>query len=669
MTAQARDDRTGGERPGGQRPGGERLGDEHSGDELRADGNRSALVVALCVSAVASVLLVCGSLLPVVDGAEPGFASTPVLVVLAVLPVVVAAACALRGRIAVGVGVLVGVAALAPGRAVLDLQFTTDPSRALRPELYLPSDLQAHAPTAGLWLLVAGHAVAVLAGLLALRARPGAGQEGEPTFTEPEESDGTAGEDSSGTTVADVDPATVPGSGGGRPMRRLAAVVVVAIVAAVGVLMQPFSSEYVYLLAQNAFEGPTVAMAGFLLIAAALPLAAAVAVSSADHALSRGALYGLAVGGLSLVVPALWSGIAVESLGLGAGPVVALAGLVGLVVVGGLPAPSADTARNDDPADVQLPGSVRLLTATGVLAVITGVLAVLGALTRQIETQGPVDPPDSPARWTLLAAGIVVGLLGTAMFVPRWAVRTRPVLSVSWVAVVLTGAAVLDTAVTATGTAGGVATAGQGVVWTWVAMLAAAVTACCCVIAGAAERDDAEDTVDAVDAKGAVDAVDTAAPLNTAADTGPADTDGARRGGRPVGLIVALILTGLLAVVAFGLPVFTARDYEPSGLWTHFGTPSWGLLGSVLVVLGALALVPWSRPGAAVGALCGVGVVLATHAASFPLVRGEIAGVAPGPGFWFAFAALIAVLAAAMAAALRGPARAHPTVRAAGRRS
>lgn len=613
--------------------------------DLRATRVTPALAAAFAASVPAFLLLAAGALLPVVQGGEGGLAAGPVLlVVLAVAPLAMAGAFTLRGRTVSAAGVLIGAAALAPGRAVLDLQFAVDPSRASRPELYLPSDLYAHAAAPGLWLLVAGHVMTVVAGVLALGSRAGGDE----------------------TASADA----------GDPTRRLAVTVSAAVAAGIGLVMQPFTSSEVYLLAQNAFEGPLVAMAGYLLVAAALPVTAAIAVSSGDTDLIRGSLLGVGAGGAALALPAVVAALGIDTLGLSFGPVLTLAGLA-VLVVAALVRMHAVGASDEGETDVRLPGSVRLRAGAGVAALVAGVCAVIGALTPQLETQGPIAAPDSPARWSLLTAGVVFGVVGAAAMVPRVALRVRPVLSVVWVAVLVAGTAVLDTAVTATSSAGGVASSGPGVVWTWVATFVAVVAACTSVLAGAVERDDLDDAdgpAGSDDADGPAGSV----PSDTArSDTAPSDAavtaDGEPNdvpaGNRRTSTVLygALALAGVLSVVAFGLPVFTAPDYVAAGLWARFGTPSWGLLAGVIVVLGALVLAARSRPRPAVGLLCGAGVVLALHAASFPLSRGEMDGVSAGPGFWFAFAAVIAVLVAAMTAALTRLAH-EETGRAAGRR-
>ncbi|WP_253829625.1 hypothetical protein [Prauserella aidingensis] len=585
-----------------------------------------ALAAAFAAAVPAFLLSAAGALLPVVEGGERGLAAGPVvLVVVAALPLVLAGAFAVRGAAVAAAGVLIGAAALAPGRAVLDLQFAAEPSRASRPELYLPSDLYAHSAAPGLWLLVAGHVVTVVAGVLALRARAG-GEAGS--------ADGT------------------------DPGRRLAVAVSAAVAAAIGLVMQPFTSSEVYLLAQNAFEGPLVAMAGYLLVAAALPVTAAIAVSSGDTDLVRGSLLGAAASAAGLAVPAVVAALGLDTLGLSVGPVLTLAGLAVLVVAALVRMPAAEAAGEDE-TPVRLPGSVRLRAAAGVGALVAAGCAVIGAVTPQLQTQGSIAAPESPARWSLLAAGLVVGVLGVAMLLPRTAVLVRPVLSVAWVGVLVAGTAVLDTAVTATGSAGGVASSGPGVVWTWIAMFVAAVTACASVVAGAVERDDVDDAAPA-------DAADDAEADDDAADGGAAEADSGRSS---VLLLGALVVAGVLTVVAFGLPVFTAPDYVAAGLWARFGTPSWGLLAGTAVVLGGLVLAARSRRAPAVGVLCGAGVVLALHAASFPLSRGEIAGASAGAGFWCAFAAVVVVLVAAMAAALTRPAAGGPVSTGARRKS
>lgn len=562
----------------------------------RSDRDSVSLWAALAASGAAAVLLAFGATMPVLSGADPGFGSGPLLVVLAVLPLGVALVCVLLGRASAGAGVLVGVAALAPGRAVMDLQFAVDASAATRPELYLATDLASPAPMAGLWLLLAGHVATGAAGVLAnAAARNGA--EGDQA----------------------ADELT------GWRQRWMLVAVGAGVVAAFGVLMAPIASDDVYLLARNAFEGPLVALAGYVLLAGAIPLVAALVMSSrGDSAFARGGLVGLATGVVCVTVPNLAAGLSLDTAGVSAGPVIALVGAAGLVAVAavrsgdGAVASAEGSAENGDRAgEARVPGLRRLQAATGLLAVITAACAVAGASTAQLMPIAGLSAPESPSRWLLFAAGVGVGLLGLAMFVPRAAMLVRPVLSVLWAGVLLAGTAVLDTAIAADSLPVAIS-AGPGMLWTWLAMLAAVVTACCSVVTGFVERDD-------VGATGAPEGADTPAlGLN---------------------MLVPLTATAVLAVVAFSTPVLTAPDYVVPGLWSHFGTPSWGLLAGVLAVLGALVLATRSRPLPAAGLLIGTAGVLGLHAAALPL--SEIDGARAATGVWFALAAAVAALATA----------------------
>ncbi|MBK1789373.1 hypothetical protein [Prauserella cavernicola] len=555
------------------------------------DRRPAILLAALGAAALAAVLLAAGAVVPVVDGAEPGFASAPLLIVLALLPLVLAGAFMMRGRSSVAAGVLVAAAALAPGRAVLDLQFLVDASVAVRPELYLATDLLSHPATTGLWLLLAGHVLTAVAGVVAFRVTRAAGEQD--------------GSDDDAVRWR---------------QRWLLVVVVAAVVAGIGLLMAPFGSTDVYLLARNAFEGPAVALAGSLLIACALPLLAALAVTSGNGGFARGGLIGLAAAVFVLAVPGLVAGLAVGAASLGAGPIVALVGAAVLLAVAGTrPDSGEDTDEGPDAAgEASVPGRGMLFAATGGLAVLTAVTAGLGATTAQLSNTGAFPVPESPARWVLLVAGLLVGVLGLAMFVPAVASLLRPVLSVAWAGVLIAGTAVLDTAITATGIPGALET-GPGVLWTWLAMFGAAVTACCSMVAGVVEREDDE---------------------TFGGDGGDSELAG-------MNMLTPLAAAAVLAVAAFGTPVIVAPDYAAAGLWSDFGTPSWGLLAGALTVLGAVALAPRSRPVPAAALLGGAACLLGVHAATLPLSSGDIDGAGAGIGVWFALAGIVALVIAA----------------------
>lgn len=557
--------------------------DPQSPDALD-EPSAATLLAALLLSALAAVLLALGAVLPVVAGAARGYASAPLLIVLAVAPIVLAGAFALRGRQAAAVGVLAGVAALAPGRAVLDLQFLADPSAVSRPELYRPVEFALPGPGAGLWSLLAGHVVTVAAGVVAVRA---------------------------------IDSRPEPSSSG----RGLLPIGLVAAgVAAVGVLMSPFSGADAFLPVGSAFERPTLVLAGCLLLAFALPAAAGLAISSGTGGLSMGGLLGLGLAAATIALPELVSGAAVAGIGLSAGPVVVLVGALGFVVVAFLPRESASTSVAEDEAgEASLPGSPRLRMTTGVLGLVTMAAAIAGTFTEQVVVAGGLPAPESPSRWLLLVAGLLVGVLGASMFVPGIAPTVRPVLSVAWAGVPLAATAVLTIAITASELGAGLSP-GQGVLWTSVAVAAAVATACFSVVAGMVERDDSEDSGEVT--------------------PGP-------------NMITPLVAGAILAVGGFGAPSIVAGDYVEPGLWSNFGTPSWGLLLALIIVLGACFLAPRSRPARATALLAGATCLAALRLLELPLTGNPIPGAHAGIGWWLTLGCVVA-LAIATALAPRG---------------
>lgn len=603
----------------------------------------AALVAALLVAAVGAVLLAAGAMIPVVDGAKPGFSAAPLLTVLAAAPVLLSGCALLRKRPGAAAGVLIGVAIAAPARLVLDLQFVVDPSVSARPELYSPDDLAAHAPATGVWLLLAGHAVMAVAGVLALRATGhpavGGGAVGSPLpVAGPEAEDrdrshgGVAGPGGMAADVAETNPE--------RRWRRQGLLVAVsaAVVAGCGLVMAPFESDDVYVLARNAFEGSPVVLAGVLLLACALPLGVALLLTSERPVdVARGGIAGVATAVVAVAVPAVATGVAVESAGVSAGPVIASVAAAALfAVAASRPRGDHMVPVNDEGGDVageaSVPSRRRLEHTTGMFAVVTAALAVAGSVTAQLsmKTAGPV--PESPHRWVLLAAGGLVGVLGLAMVVPTVASVVRSVLSVTWAGVVLAATAVLDTAVTATQLPGASST-GPGALWAWLAVCAAGLTACCCTVTGLVEREDAD------------------------------LPDGAARAtARPgAGLVLMLGTAAILAVGAFALPVVVAPDYVEPGLWSHVGTPSWGLGTALAVMLGALVLAPRSRPSRAAGMLVGVACLAGLRAAALPLGSAHIDGAHAGPGLWFALATAAVVVTAAALIPARSRTERHTT--------
>ncbi|MGW7531988.1 hypothetical protein [Amycolatopsis sp. NPDC054798] len=546
------------------------------------------LRAATVLLGLGALALAAGAIAPVSPDAGPGYLSWPLLVLLAVVPAGIAFAAARSGRHGLAAGLVTGLAALAPGRLILDLQFLVNGSKTIRPELYLPDRLLDRSGVGiGFWLLIAGHLLTLVAGIVAARV-----------VRERNE---------------------IAGGDGKRRWRLI--IPLLAVVAAVGLLMTPVLSDDPFLLARSAFEGPGLALAGYLLLAGALPVAAVLGVFAGSDGVARGTLGGLAAAVLAVAVPTWVAGLAVSGLEVSTGAYLAVVPMVLVLVLTPLATPQqTQTERTDLAGEARVPGLTIWRTLTALLALLTGIAAAIGALAPQLGNTG--NGTDSPARWQLLIAAILVVLPTPFLLSRRTAPVARGILAVLWAGVVLAGTAVLSTAITASEATGlgGLGGAinyrlGAGAVFTAIALGLAGLAALAAVVTGVVERD----------------------------DTGT-------EGPRPRVLLPAGI-AAVLAIAAFGTPVFTAPDYSTPGLWSDFDTPSWGLLAALLVVLGTLGLSVRSRPGAAAAGLAGVAVLLALHVADVPLVSSAFHGAQPGAGFWLGLAAVAAAVAATVTAA------------------
>ncbi|MFE6615489.1 hypothetical protein [Amycolatopsis sp. NPDC057786] len=587
-----------------------------SAELLRSEpGSRPrALLLSAGLVSAGAVALAAGALLPVIQGGSPGFTAAPLLVVLALAPAAAVLYAVVTGRTGLTAGLVLGLTALAPGRLLLDLQLLADGSLAARPELFLADRLLALPPAGpGLWPLVAGHLLTLAAGAFAAGAAR--------------------------------DEAELAGELDGRRRWRLLGPVL-GVAGGVGLLLAPLGSGNAYLLAKNAFEGPTVAMAGYLLLAALLPLTVLVAVSSPSAGVGKGGFAGAGLAALAVGVPPVIAGLVVDRLSVAPGSVVVtVAGLalVGLAFTRFDVAEVGEAVTGDQAGEAKLPGLFWWRLVTGGLALLAAAAAVAGALTPVLKANGPTPVPETPARWLLLGAAVVLAVPALFVFVPRLSAFARGVVAATWAGVVLAGAAVLSAALSVTEDKAvdpglfGVDlpvplpdkvgfSAGPGVTWTFIALVLAAVAALAAVITGVVERDVSDD--------------------DSEMDTG---LDGTRASGN---VLTPLVAAAVLAIAAFGTPVFTAPGYIAPGLWSDFGAASWGLLGALAVVLGLYALVPRSRPAAAASALAGAALVLGLRAAELPLVGSEYDGSSAGIGFWLALgAAVVTLVTAGMAVA------------------
>ena len=549
-------------------------------------GNPPQPTTATAVAALGALPF---GLAPLFGLVEPGmpaaFPSWPLLLVLAALPPAVALLFGQRDKPGIAAAVLIAPAVLAPARLVLDLQLVVDAGLAARPELVLPNTLDPLTPAIGVWLLLAGHVATAVAGVLAFRGREA----------------GDSGADS-----------------GARRQGLLALVLCASVVAAVGALMSPFSSDDPYLLPRAAVDSPVVVLVGSLLLALAVPTVGGFVAGSADPDVARGGLLGLALAVAGVAVPPVFAAMVVEALHFESGPVLMVFAAVALGV---LSVPAGRVPADSDTTELRLPALTRLLTTSGVLALVAGALFVVAALTPQLEMPSYLsDPPLYSARM-LWPAGLVVGGLGAALLVPGSALLVRPALTVAWSVLPLVAAAVLDTVFTAVQGAGATAQIGAWAAGAAVfASVAAAVTA---ALAGGVERDD-------------VDLTESDVNRTVLALSGVA---------------------GVLGALSLSLPVITAPDYTPPGIFADFSNTSWGLVTALVAVLGAAVLAPRCRPARAASLLCGAGLVVAVRVLELPLTSARAEGAGPGIGLWAGIAALVVfVFAAGVAARSRQPA-------------
>ncbi|WP_370946542.1 hypothetical protein AB5J62_03005 [Amycolatopsis sp. cg5] len=530
-----------------------------------------ALTLALGLSAAATAALVLGALLPFVTGVSAGFSAGPMLIILALLPFAAAVVFTLRGRYGLAAGVLLGAAALAPGRLALDMQVLAGSQDIVRPEYYLPGRYDDPPVGVGFWVLQAGFLLTIAAGYAANR-------------------------------VAEFEADAL----GAIPARRWWQLVAPfpAIWAAVGLVMPPVGSTNVFLLSRSAFESPTYVLAGYLLLGIGVVVAASVALTQVPE-VGAGVLVGLGAGLLGVVVPSVVSGLAVDQLSVSGGPVLVLVAVFGLLAAAVLLALTFRKA-GELPSEAKVPGLALWRRVTGALGVLTAALAVAGCLAPLVVAEPGFTATHSPVRWLLLIAGVATGALALAPV-------ARPALSVAWTGVVLTGAAVLATPVKATQVANAF-TIGPGVVLTSLAMFAAAAAAVASVVTGVVEREEAEE-------------------LRKPA-LGPA-------------LAVPLGLAGVLAVLAFALPVVSAPDYVAPGVFSNFDVSSWGLLAGLVAVVGAIAFATRSRPAKGAILLLGAAVVVVLRVAELPFLSGRVEGAHAGLGFWLALLCLVALIVSA----------------------
>ncbi|WP_459707161.1 hypothetical protein [Actinophytocola sp. KF-1] len=531
------------------------------------------------------------------DSPLAGFGSGFLLAVLAFAAPVAAILFILFGRAIVAAGVLAGAALLAPGLALVDAQFIVDALQASRPEILVPTSLADLSPGIGSYLVLGGHLAALVAGVLA---------------------GGRAGADPTSDYFAALDRSvSVAGRGAAMGWALAAAVVSIA-----GLFFPPFRSDNAFLLAHDLVDSPALVRYGSILLALTLLVGGAVAAGSSRPALARGMGVGLFLAMAWLALPQVFAVAAIDWLHVErGGGLLTLVPLAVLVLI-------LFFVRGERVRDGARDGELELRTSplhvvTGVLGVLTGAAAIAGAMGALVVVEGG-DQPESYANRQLVPAGIVVLVLGAALFT-RWAGAVRPAFVVSLGAVAVVGFASLDAAFTGTtlpGTAFNLPIVtvdlrvGAGTWFAVVAIVLAGFAAVAAVVAGGAERDDVDLTERTLHTRIAI----------------------------PAGAAV------LLAVGAFAAPMISAPDFTAPGIVTEFRLASWGLLIGLAVVAGAAAVAAFSRPHRAAALLFGGAAVVGVHLLELPMTGDRAEGATAGQGTWLSLACLLALVVAAVTA-------------------
>ncbi|MQA13289.1 MAG: hypothetical protein GEV09_03700 [Pseudonocardiaceae bacterium] len=575
------------------------------GPASRASHSGASVLAAVALLVAGAFALAVAPLLPVVTAADgapagAGFPAWPLLVVLAALPACAALVLMSRGAAPAAAGVIAGVAALAPGRALLDSQLLADAGLAARPELLVPTSLAPLQPGPAVPVLLAGHLLTIVAGILALIGARHA-----------ERADVAVPADAGSLEL-------IPAGGGGTRQGLLVGVLVLGTAAGAGMLVAPFGSDNAYLLGRSALDAPGWTLAGGVLLALMAPTAACLLASAGDNSRAGGGLLGVALGVTAVTAPPVAAGLTMPALRPAWGPVLALLAAVGLIVSAAVLRHRPDVR---EPArELVLPGADRLHRLAAVAALLAGALALGAAVLPAIAAPAGVSAPAVSAARVLVPAGAMLLALGASLLLlARRAGVLRPALAVSWVAVPLVAGPVLDTVFTA----GEIADVGFGPgAWvTAAAVPVAAVAGLLAALAGGVERDDVDLAVLA-----------------------------ARGADRPV--LVAGLAAAVLAVPAFGLPVATGPDYRATAIATGSGIAAWGLVTGMVAVVLAAVVAARCRPVRSAAMFAGAGFVVTVRLAELPLVASPIAGAGPAPGTWASLACLV-VLAVGVAVSVR----------------
>lgn len=410
----------------------------------------TSLRPAIAVAAAGAVLQIVGLVVGVVD-APAGYTSWPLAAVLALLPPIAAAIFVGNRRPAAAGALLMVFAAVSVGRAIAAVQLAVDASRVSRPDLVAVDGTVPPNASFGLWLLIVGFVVTVVAGVLA-RDRD------RPTDEEPRRG-------------------LVVGAAG------------LGLLIAVGLVMAPFASDNPLLPADGVFDSPALALVGGLLVALVMPAGAAVAATSGDADSVRGGIVGVGLAALVVGLPPAVAGFVIDDLHPSAGPWIALVGVALLVPFAFVSVGRREQSLDED---VDLPGRGNLHIGAGVVGLVAAASGLVAVALPLLSLPDGAAVPENYAIRLLTPASILVGVLAVGLLVPAWAALVRPAFTVACAGIALAVASGFDNVLSATGVITSKATPGAGVWFGALAVLLALVAVIIATLAGALEREDVD---------------------------------------------------------------------------------------------------------------------------------------------------------------------------------
>jgi len=553
---------------------------------------------------IAAVAAVAAQLIGVVrsaDGSPVGDGAAMAAILAGAVPVVVVigAAVGVAGRrVELAAALLAGYGAVALGFTLLDVALLSDPIDANRLELFHPLSAATLDATSGVYVLLVGHAVSVLAGVAGWSAvhRAGLGDGyGQSVYSE-----------------------HVGRAAAGRVGPLLAALLgAFGVLAAVAAFASLYRSSDPVVIVTAVVESPVFVAVGSGVVGVAALVVAAAALAALSPQVASGASVGAGLGVLGFAGVALLAGLGTgDRVDAGLGAYLGTVAGLGLLICGAALAPVAAArdrralqraqerevgargARGVAGPGSTNPGSNKWHAAAGSAGVLSGVLFVVGSLLPILETDSGIAVPQILATRVVLVAGFVMILGSVPLLFSEFASAARPFVSVFWLGAVAAAAAVLQSVVLAEDVEG--VSTGVGALAIIAGVVAAVATGLLALFAGSAERDD----------------------VDTSADAG---TDGPLLG-------TALLGSGLLAI-GLALPLYRGSDLTAATV-TEFpwGWDTWGQMLLAAGVVVAAVVAARARPARGSVLLGGAAVGGIVHLSSWPLTSARATDPEMGPG-------------------------------------